>query len=78
MAAQIVSQIGNIVNTTLQASTYTDSSSFSSALKSNSMPNDLYAGHDFNALSYPEQLWARWVSRLALAAKKSAPSSVSR
>jgi len=60
MAAQTVSQIGNIVNTTLQASTYTDSSSFSSALKSNSIPNDLYAGHDFDALSYPEQLWARW------------------
>ena len=56
----VVASLGNIVNTTLSASTYTDSSSFGSALKANTIPNDLYAGHDWDALSYPEQLWARW------------------
>lgn len=62
MATQLVSQLGNILNTTLQASTYTKASSFNSALTANALPLDLYAGHDWNSLSTPEQWWARWVS----------------
>ena len=56
----IVQSIGALVNTTLSSATYTEASSFGSALKANSMPNDLYAGHDWDSLNYPEQLWARW------------------
>lgn len=60
MATQLVSQLGNILNTTLQASTYTKASSFNSALTANALPSDLYAGHGWNSLSTPEQWWARW------------------
>jgi len=61
MAAQIVSQIGNFVNTTLSASTYS-ASSFESALKANSIPSHLYAGYDWDSLSIAEKWWAQWVS----------------
>lgn len=61
VAAEVVSQIGNFVNTTLSASTY-NASSFASALKAQSIPNDLYSGYDWDTLSIAEKWWVQWVS----------------
>jgi len=56
MATQLVQSIGALVNATLTK----NGPSFASALKASTVPNDLYAGFDWDSLSYPEQLWARW------------------
>lgn len=53
-ATQFISQIGAFANATLKGST-----TLSSALKAASIPNDIYAGVDFDALTWPEQLWAQ-------------------
>merc|ERR1712093_502455 len=63
VASELVSQIGNFVNTTLSASTY-DASSFASALKADSIPNDLYAGYDWDALSIAEKWWVQWYMKI--------------
>lgn len=56
MAQQIVQSIGALVNATLSK----NGPSFASALKASTVPADLYAGFDWDSLSYPEQLWTRW------------------
>lgn len=56
MAQQLVHTIGALVNATITK----NGPSFASVLKASSVPSDLYAGFDWDSLSYPEQLWARW------------------
>ena len=57
-AAQLASSLGTVVNAT---SNYLQGAgSVDGALKAAYMPHHLYAGHDWNALSLPEQWWARW------------------
>lgn len=56
MAQQIVESIGAVLNATITRG----GPSITSALKASYVPNDLYAGNDWDALNIFEQLWARW------------------
>ena len=56
MAQQFVQSIGALVNATISK----NGPSIASVLKASSVPSDLYAGFDWDSLSYAEQLWARW------------------
>ena len=65
MATQIVTQIGTLLNSTVQAASYAQVSSFGSASQASNLTGDLHMGYDWNSLSTLEQWWARWVRSMS-------------
>jgi hypothetical protein len=53
--AHVFTQLAQAANASISTT-----ASFASAYKAASLPNDLYAGMDYDSLSTPEQLWVRW------------------
>ncbi|GAA95707.1 uncharacterized protein L969DRAFT_615736 [Mixia osmundae IAM 14324] len=60
MATGWLQNMAAMANTTVSPSTYTQASSFGSALHANKLPNDIYAGVDFDSLNWLERQWAAW------------------